>query len=451
MEFITKRSIKFTLGILISGFLSYSQNIYTAAGTGTQGFSGDASFAIAAQLNGPVGVCSDAIGNIYIADWNNHRVRKINTSGIISTFAGTGNPGYSGDGGAAISADIREPRGVACDASGNVYIVGNFLVRKVNSFGIISTFAGTGVTGFAGDGGLATNANLGSPEYICFDMSGNAYISDFNNNRIRKVNTSGIISNYAGTGTFGYSGDGGLAVNANLSAPVGLVVNAQGDLLIADYANNCIRKVDGSGIISTIIGTGSLGFSGDGGNAINAQLASPCGITLDGSGNIYFSDYGNNRIRKVSTSGIITTIAGNGTAGVSGDGALAANASLNGPSGIALDGVGNIYFSDGFNHKVREVCIGDCLAGIKNNDSEHNSLGLYPNPNNGKFQLTYCESLKDGKVEIADAIGQIVYEDAVSYETACIISTKLKPGFYSCIVHQKKTYRPIILKFIVTN
>ncbi len=450
MENIKIIRIKFTIGFLFSGFLSFSQNIYTAAGTGTPGFTGDGSSATGAQINGPVGICSDAGGNIYIADWRNHRVRKINTAGVISTFAGTGNPSYSGDGGQAINADVRDPRGVACDGSGNIYIVGDFLVRKVNTAGIISTFAGTGITGFAGDGGLAINAKLGYPEYICFDATGNAYISDFNNSRVRKVNTSGIISTYVGTGIYGNSGDAGLAVNANISAPVGLIVNAQGDLLVADYGSSCIRKVNSSGIISTIVGTGIAGYGGDNSSAINAQIASPCGLGIDGGGNLYISDYGNNRIRKVNTSGIITTIAGNGTAGILGDGGLATSASLNGPSGIVIDATGNIFISDGFNNKVREVCIGDCLAGVQSFEKDMSNLIIYPSPNNGKFKLKIPHNYAGSKLQIINSMGQIVHEELIKSEEIDVITSKLSVGFYSCFIHSE-TLNTINKKFIIMN
>ena len=215
--------------------------------------------------------------------------------------------------------------------------------------GIITTIAGNGIAGYSGDGGLATNAELNNPYGVAVDSNGNIYIADTNNNRIRKVNsTTGIITTIAGNGTAGYSGDGGLATNAELYYPYGVAVDSNGNIYIADTYNNRIRKVNSTtGIITTIAGNGTAGYSGDGGPATNAQLNYPYGVAVDSSGNIYIADTDNNRIRKVnSTTGIITTIAGNGNPGYSGDGGPATNAELYDPSGVAVDSNGNIYIAD---------------------------------------------------------------------------------------------------------
>ncbi len=299
----------------------------------------------------------DASGNLYIAEQANNRIRKISASGIISTVAGNGSFGFSGDDGVATSASLYYPTHVAVDASGNLYIAdqGNNRIRKVSPSGIISTVAGNGSAGFSGDGGLATAASLYRPQGVAVDALGNLYIADISNQRIRKVNTSGIISTVAGIGSFGFSGDGGSATAASLHNPSGVAVDASGNLYIADYSNYRIRKVNTSGIISTVAGNSSYGFSGDGGSATAARLNNPIGVAVDASGNLYIADENNNRIRKVSPSGIISTVAGNGISGFSGDGGAATAASLNYPRGVVVDGSGNLYIADKDNYRIRKV------------------------------------------------------------------------------------------------
>ncbi len=340
-----------------------AQTIITIAGNGTQGYSGDGGSAISAKLDHPEGVAIDVAGNLYIADLSNHVIRKVNTSGIISTFAGTGTAGYSGDGGPATSAKLFSPRGVAIDAAGNLYIAEliNHVIRKINTSGIISTFAGTSTAGYSGDGGPATSAKLYLPASVAIDAIGNIYFTDHGNNVVRKVNTSGIISTIAGTGTAGYSGDGGSATSAKLNEPTGLDIDALGNVYIADYINNVVRKINTSGIISTFAGTGIAGYSGDGGPATSAKLYWPAGIAVDAFGNLYISDVNNSVIRKVNTSGIISTFAGTGIIGYSGDGGLATMAQLSSClSGLAIDIAGNLYIADRDNNVIREV--GVCMS-----------------------------------------------------------------------------------------
>ncbi len=342
-----------------------SGTITTAAGNGTEGFSGDGGPAAAAGLVNPFGVAVDASGNLYIADYWDHRIRKVAAgSGIITTVAGNGSAGFSGDGGAATAAGLFRPASLAVDASGNLYIAdaGNNRIRKVAAgSGIITTVAGNGRAGFSGDGGPATSAGFAQPHGVALDVSGNLYIGDSGNHRIRKVTaSSGTVMTVAGNGIGGFSGDSGPASAAGLNQPTGLVLDASGNLYIADYLNNRIRKVAvSSGIITTVAGNGTAGFSGDGGPAIAAGLAKPASVTLDVSGNLYIADSGNNRIRKVSaSSGMITTVAGSGTAGFSGDGASASAAALNVPSGLAVDTSGNLYIADTSNHRIRKVAAG---------------------------------------------------------------------------------------------
>ena len=334
-----------------------SGTITTVAGTGVSGFSGDGAAAVNAQLDLPYGVALDGSGNLYTADTYNHRIRKVDSSGTITTVAGTGVSGFSGDGAAAVNAQLYLPFGVALDGADNLYIADyiNHRIRKVDSSGTITTFAGTGAIGSSGDGAAAVNAQLYSPFAVAVDGSGNLYIADSSNHRIRKVDSSGTITKIAGTVGGGFSGDGAAAVNAQINFPYGVALDGSGNLYIADSTNNRIRKVDSTGTITTVAGTGVGGFSGDGGPAVNAQLNFPYGVALDGAGNLYIVDAYNHRIRKVDSSGTITTVAGTGASGFSGDGAAAVNAQLNLPFGVALDGSGNLYIADTYNHRVRKV------------------------------------------------------------------------------------------------
>jgi sugar lactone lactonase YvrE len=334
--------------------------ISTAAGNGVAGYSGDGGSPASAEMNGPSGIAMDKTGNLYIADFGNERIRTITAS--ISTVAGNGTAGFSGDGGAAISAELHGDNAVAVDGAGNMYIADyyNNRIRKVTaSTGVISTVAGNGTAGFSGDGGAATSAEINGPGDVAVDSAGNIYISDLNNNRVRKVTAStGVISTVAGNGTKGFTGDGGAATSAEIG-PNGVGVDTAGNLYMADEFSNRIRKVTAStGIISTVAGNGTAGFTGDGGAATSAELNVPDGVLVDSAGNIYISDHNNERIRKVTAStGKISTIAGNGTAGYSGDGGAATSAELNGPGGLALDGAGNLYIGDFGNNRVRKVTV----------------------------------------------------------------------------------------------
>jgi sugar lactone lactonase YvrE len=329
--------------------------ITTFAGNGTTGFSGDGGPATSAALNGPFGGAIDSSGNLYFCDQANQRIRKVTPQGIISTVAGNGTAGFSGDGGPATSAALNGPNGVAVDANGNLFIADqlNRRIRKVTPGGIISTFAGNGTSGFSGDGGPATKAALASPSGEAVDASGNLFFADLGNQRIREVTPQGVISTVAGMGTAGFSGDGGLATRATLNAPIGVAVDGVGDLFIIDLGNQRIRKVTPQGIISTVAGNGTMGFSGDGGPATSAALNTPSGVAVDAGANLYIADSGNQRIRKVTPGGIISTFAGNGTQGFSGDGGPATNAALNGPNGVVFDASGRLFFADRGNQRIR--------------------------------------------------------------------------------------------------
>jgi hypothetical protein len=351
-------------GAQISTVLVTNSIITTFAGNGSTEHTGDGGPAVCAGLNWPAGVAEDSYGNVFIADMGNNVIRKVAVNGVITTVAGNGQPGYQGDGGQATNAEFNQTWGVAVDPAGNLYIVdgNNNVVRKVvNTSGIITTIAGNGQAGPATSGVQATNASLNEPNNVALDQAGNLYISDYENDVIRKVGTNGIITTVAGNGqwiTLG-PGDGGQATNASLNGPSCVVVGPDGSLYIADTGNNVVRKVATNGIISTVAGatnrTAGYKGEGDGGQATNALLNMPGCVYVDPAGRLFIGDENYNVIREVNTNGIITTVAGNGSSGYSGDGGAATNATLNGPWSIWGDGAGRLFIGDGNNNVIREV------------------------------------------------------------------------------------------------
>jgi hypothetical protein len=340
--------------------------ITTVAGTGKIGFSGNGGLATAAQLWDPTCVALDSAANLYIGDLTNHDVREVAVStGIISTYAGTQVAGYSGDKGPANAAQMNGPTACAIDSSGNLYLADGNVIRKVSvTTGIITTIVGNGqdeettIGSFSGDGGPALLAGINLPNGIAVD--GNLYIADNGNQRIRMVSAAtGIITTIAGTGTSGFSGDGGMATSAKIYNPAGIAVDSSGDVYFADGANNVIRKVTvATGVISTIAGKGNSaeGFFGDGGLATDASFRGPTGVALDSAGDVYVADSGNQRIRKITVlTGIIQTVVGNGTPGYAGDGGTATQAALFAPHGITFDSKGVMYIADYENGAVRKI------------------------------------------------------------------------------------------------
>jgi sugar lactone lactonase YvrE len=351
------------------------------AGNGRAGYSGDGGPAAAAQLNDPRGVVVDGLGNLFIADYRNSRIRRVSPDGIIATVAGDGSCCFAGDGGAAASAQLSYPDGVAVDSGGNLLIVGGDRVRKVSPAGIITTVAGDGVRGFSGDSGPAAGAQLNGAIAVAADQAGNLFIGELG--RIRRVSPRGIITTVAGVGTYGGSGDGGPATSAQLTEPRGLGVDGAGNLLIADPYSHRVRKVSADGIISTVAGSGWEGSSGDKGPAVEAVLAAPTGIAVDSAGNLFITDRGRQRVRKVSTNGVIATVA-EGLCCFWGDGGTATSARLNSPMGVAVDGAGNVFIADTGNQRVRRVSpdgiittvAGDGTRGFSGDDGPATSAAL---------------------------------------------------------------------------
>ena len=341
--------------------------ISTVVGNGAQSFGGDGGPAANASLNTPQGVAVDRVGNLFIADTFNHRIRRVDAAtGIISTIAGNGIQSSSGDGGAATNASLNSPSGVVIDSAGNLFIAEWFgsRIRRVDAgTGVITTVAGGGS---GGDGEAATNANLSITYGLAIDNKGDLFIADVNHQRIRFVDApSGLIRTVAGNGTSGFTGDGGQATNASLSFPVDVAADAAGNLFISDQGNLRVRRVDATGqVITTFAGAGASGFSGDGGAATNASFNnSRYGLALDGANNLLIADQSNQRVRRVEAlTGLITTIAGNGTQSFSGDGGQATNATLSSPVGLAVDEAGNIFIADAGNHRIRRVDVGSTAS-----------------------------------------------------------------------------------------
>lgn len=363
------------VGLLAANALSPASaaagDISTVAGSGIAGCSGDGGPATSAQLTNPQGMAVDSAGNVYIADWGCNVVRRIDaTTGVITTVAGNGGPGYTGDGGLATSAQVGGPGDVALDSAGNLYIsmIGEgqpgHVVRRVDAVtGIITTVAGTGTPGDGGDGGPAASALLLGPFGIDVDSAGNLYIADAGSNRIRRVDAaSGIITTVAGNGIRGFTGDGVPATNTALNSPFDVLVNPNGNLYIADGDNCRVRRVDAvTGIITTVVGGNGCSNAGQEGVATAVAIGRPWLMDMDAAGNLFWGEADSHRVRKLDlATGMTTIVAGTGVRGSSGDGGPATSAQLNEPIGVALNQAGDLFvaesaFSPPGGHRVRKV------------------------------------------------------------------------------------------------
>ena len=437
--------------------------INTIAGNHSYGVSGIGGPVSNAQLNRPMDVAVDPTGNIYVADNYNYKIYRIDAAtDSIYTVAGTGNQGLSLQSGVpATSMSFTEPRALTVDAAGNFYFVTNGTsIRKVTaSTGIISTIAGNGIFGYAGDGGDATDAKLNDPYGLAFDLSGNLYVADKNNNAIRKISAgTGIITTVAGTGTAGYSGDGGLATSATLNRPFGVAVDRAGNIYISDNGNSVIRRVDAStGIITTVAGTGTAGYSGDGALATAARLHYNFGLTTDTAGNLFIADQFNQRIRKITVAtGIITTVAGTGVTPYNGDGIPATTANLNNPTNICFDARGNLYIADFVNSRIRKV-IYDTIpadttgarlfvnnaATIPGNNTSVTSK-IYPNPAHENVVISLQGNINGNtSVLVTDLMGKVLISKNTGYQNLHTFTTTLPvnqfaKGIYFVTVYVNK-------------
>jgi len=424
------RAVIISLCIVLSTLCNAQTGIIiTVCGTGTAGSTGDGGAATAAEINLPHGIAADRSGNFFINDQSNSKIRKIDVAGVITDVCGTGVTGFSGDGGPATAAELNIPYKAAIDNFGNLVVSDNHnnRIRIVNAAGIITTMAGTGGAGYSGDGGPATAAELNSPSAPAFDSANNLYFPDDLNQRVRKVDyATGIISTICGTGVVGYSGDGGPATNAKVSYPNYIYVDSAQNIFFTDNGNHCIRKINTAGIITTVAGTGVAGYNGDGISATTAKLYYPGGITMDKAGNLYIADYYNNRVRMVDLSGIIHTIAGTGIPGYTGDGGAATAAEVNYPVDLSLDKSNNVLIADYQNQRIRKIVYcnpttignlyGDSLIcmGAPVNFSDSSTGGTWTSKN-GNATVSGT-GIVTGAARGTDSILYTVY-DGCSYDT----------------------------------
>jgi uncharacterized protein (TIGR03437 family) len=360
-----------------------AQTITTFAGNGTATYNGDNQPALKASLNSPKGIAAGPDGTVYIADQKNFRVRAVNPKTLaISTLVGNGVNGYSGDGGPAVGASISQVLAVALDGNGNLYFSdgsNNRRIRRISPGGVVTTIAGNGIEGSSGDGGPAVNAQVGVPTALVIDAKGNLYFTDTTPSCqcVRKIDTNGIITRVAGNGVTGYAGDNGPALQASLNFPLGITVDVSGNVYVADAGNNAVRKIV-NGRIVPVAGNGAAGFSGDGGQAVSATLNLPSDVASDVSGNLYIADAGNNRVRRIDSGGNITTIAGTGANTYSGDGGVATAATLNHPWGLAADANGTLYIADDLNNCIRVIAAANLGPPVLGPNSAVNAASFAP-------------------------------------------------------------------------
>jgi sugar lactone lactonase YvrE len=398
----------------------------------------------------------DNKGYFYIQDDLNGRIRKVDTNGIISTFCGDGVEGYFGENVPATNAEYSHGMRIHMYAF-NLYIPDalNRRIRKIDIGDTINTIAGTGIEGYTGDNGQATAAELGTPVGITFDKWGNLYYADESYCVIRKIDTLGVITTVAGNGApGGYSGNGGRADSAKLQYPVDVAVDLIGNIYIAELGNNIIRKVDTNGLISTYAGTGEFGYTGDNAAATNATFNFPEGITVDGAGNVYVADEENNVIRKIDTSGIISTVVGNGhnagtgDGGFLGDGGPATAAELNNPTSVALDKDGNLFIADLYNNRIRKVTnIGVPLRLSEIQRTEH-EINIYPNPTSHYLTLS---GIKGFEISITNILGlEMLHFLAAEDKHIIDISTWAK-GVYILNCFNKQSGESLVKRLVVRN
>jgi len=391
--------------LLFAAIPSDAQSIKTVAGSDSAGYTGDGNAATIARLSYPAAVRCDRQGNMYIADQRNHVVRKVSPQGTISTVAGTGVVGYTQQGVPATAALLSRPSDITFDAEGNMYIAdaGNNIICKVTPKGILTVNAGIGSDGHTGDGGPATAAQIHNPIGLVFDKKGNLYFSADGNYVIREIDTAGNISSFAGTGMSGNSGDSGPAAAATIGLTGYLAIGPYGELYIPDYANNVVRKVDTLGKISTIAGNGSMGNCGDGGPATAACINSPYAVIIDSARSLYISEAFGYVIRKVDSFGNISTIAGTGMNGFSGDGNPATAAQFDANLNCsAMDAAGNLFIADPNNNRIRRITYNS--TGINEVNRASPNVAIYPNPAQNELFVKADETITN--IDMMDIEGK---------------------------------------------
>ena len=416
--------------------------IITIAGNGTEGYGGDNGPATAAEFD-HAGTLALYDGSLYTADAFNNRVRKIDlTTGITTTVAGNGTGGYNGDNIPATDAELLIPDAECIDTLGNIYIGDalNYRLRRVaKNTGLITTVAGTGVVGNTGDGGPATDAKIGTIAGLSIDQYGNLYMTDVLNNVVRKITPSGIISTIAGNGTSGYSGDNGPAIDAELQVPGKAVADKFGNIIISDNRNHAVRKIDGStGIIRTIAGNGVAGYVGDGGPASSSQMRYPFGVFIDKDNNIFIVESGNGVVRKIDgATGLINTVVGCGILGFAGDGGPATAAQMR-PDDICIDSFGTMYITDYQNNRIRKVY--NPQLAMPNLSNAIGEVKIYPNPAKEELSVKYILLNKeDAEMQIVDVMGRVVISKQLPFEKqkeTTIDISQLPPGVYAYKVVQ---------------
>ena len=391
-----------------------AQTVSTLAGSGTRGNT-DAT-GVDASFRNPNQIAVDTSGNVYVADYNNHSIRKITPAGIVTTYAGGGSQGSANGTGA--SASFYYPSGVAVDGSGNVYVAdgGNHKIRKISSAGTVTTLAGNGMAGDSN--GTGSNASFNYPSAVAVDTLGNVYVADLGNHKIRKITSAGVVTTLAGSGSQGSAN--GTGASASFYSPYGLAVDTSGNVYVADSFNHKIRKITSAGVVTTLAGSGSQGSADGTGTA--ASFLNPNGVSVDASGNVYVADTYNLKIRKISSTGVVTTIAGSGSQG-STDGA-ANVASFNNPFSVAYDATtGNIYVADNGNNKIRKITVGSLAAA----EAVKNTLHLYPNPSADFFTLSGLS--RRSALQITDMSGKVVMSKEVNNGEQINVEI-LKKGVY---------------------
>lgn len=376
-------------------------------------------------------------GHLYIADGTHNVIRKVDkNTAIIYTIAGNGGDQFLGDGGPAIDAEFDDLRYMAFSPAGDLYVsdYDHHRVRKINMLtGIVTTFAGDGGFTYNGDGVPATSSSLLSPAGLAFTANGDLIIADNEMNRIRKVAAgTNIISTICGNGTATNTGDGGPAVDAAINRPEGICIDSVGNIYIAVPENDIVRKIDAvTGIITTIAGTGTGGYSGDGGQATQAQLSGPCDVACDKYNNLYIADNFNHVVRKVNAAGpagVISTVVGNGTDGFSGDGGVATAARLDRVAGISVDSCDNLYVSDRLNRRIRKVTYDNCDGLAVNEIAASNNLSVYPNPASSTLTISSGEKMQ--AISVLDISGRILMEGKAGGKRATIDVSHLDAGIY---------------------